>query len=184
MNFKHRKLFVPNSDAPKDVAVFRQLAKKRQEELISSEGLDSTIMITAPMLIEERPLRKLLKDPRALKMRALKGAPVEEEVFFKDLHNTRRNIMGELESYLRHVRESGSPVETIGVYNLINQIKLHGEYLLRQLEQDSPIGGLLMDTAGGYDSLLLQQTDLGEIANGEAAAFDLLDTGDDNSDGT
>ena len=109
----------------------------------------------------------------------LKGAPVEREVFYQDVHESRRNIFGELESYVRHVDESKDVRETIAVFNLVHQLETYCEYLAQQLIRESDIGGLLVDTTAAYDAPYLQTTDLGEIADHEAADLGLDDTGDD-----
>lgn len=154
-------------------------AMTREELKALVRGTDKRLEETKKQFDEQDQQIASLQDT----VEKLQGAPVDEETFFVDLHNTRRSIMGELESYLRHVRETEKPVETIGVYLLLDQVKGYCKCLQDQLEQNTPIGSFLMDTIVAHDSTSIQLTDLGETATKEAADLGLTNNGDDTSDG-
>lgn len=104
----------------------------------------------------------------------LKGGEVEEVAFFRDLHNTRRDTLNEMDSFFRHALEATDPTEIIGVYSLFNQLQLNLVYLMRQLEDKSSLGGLLIDTTDGYDQRYLKQFNLEETAQEKAKEFGLV----------
>ncbi len=102
----------------------------------------------------------------------LKGDPDRpREAYYDDLHDFRRDVFARLEALQTEALGSGDNRKVIALYNLVNQFKLNTVQRLADIEEQSRLGSLLQGTGHGYDAPYLQRTNLGELAEEEAATI-------------
>jgi hypothetical protein len=103
------------------------------------------------------------------KLRGEDGKP--DDAYYEDLHATRRKTFGDLEYLVSEALKSGDNAKVIAVYNLLHQLRLNATERMGTLEDESPLGRLLIGTNHGYDAPYLSQFSLKEIGKEEAANF-------------
>lgn len=111
----------------------------------------------------------------------LKGGPIPQEEFLRDLQLVRGSLMNELSACARHCTQAGYPhTETIAAFLLLDQIKGFCTYLQEGLQQSSPVGSLLQGCTASYNPDALRLNDLAQTAKNEARELGLVD--DDDSE--
>ena len=152
---------------------------EKSGELLGKDVDELTLMSRAELkaLVHkgQKSLQEAKKQVESLvteidKLRGNDGEP--EDVYYRDLHAARMKTFGDLEFLVSTAQKSGDNAKIIAVYNLLHQLKSNAAYRMGILEEECPLGRLLIGTGHDWDAPYLSQFSLKDIGKEEAATYD------------